>query len=62
MGGNIHVNEGAFIGIGTVIIPGINVGSWAQTGAGSVIIHDVTEHSIVAGVPAKKIGQNNEHN
>lgn len=54
-GGNVEVEEGAFVGIGTSIIPGIRVGRWSIVGAGSVVIDDVLGYSTVVGVPAKAI-------
>lgn len=54
-GGNVEVEEGAFVGIGASIIPGVKIGSWSTVGAGSVVIDDVSAYSTVVGVPAKVI-------
>ncbi len=58
-GGNVAVREGAFVGIGTSIIPGITIGRWSVVGAGSVVIKDVPDYATVIGVPGRviKIGR-----
>jgi acetyltransferase EpsM len=52
-GGNVHVGNGAFLGIGVSVVPGATIGKWATVGAGSVVLHDVPEATVVAGVPAR---------
>lgn len=49
----VIIEDGADIGIGTVILPGVRIGEGSIIGAGSVVTHDVEPYSIVAGVPAK---------
>jgi acetyltransferase-like isoleucine patch superfamily enzyme len=48
--------KGASIGSNATILCGITVGSNAMIGAGAVVTRDVPDYSIVAGVPAKVIG------
>jgi len=52
----IHVKKGAWIGTGVVILPGITIGKGAIIGANAVVTKDVDDFAIMAGVPAKKIG------
>lgn len=52
-----HVCRGASIGSGATILCGITIGTGAIVGAGAVVTHDVSEYSIVAGVPAMVIGK-----
>jgi len=54
-GGNVHIKEGAFIGLGASIIPNITISKWSVVGAGSVVIEDVPDYVTVVGVPAKII-------
>lgn len=47
------VKNGASIGAGCVILPGIVIGEGAKIGAGSVVTKSVSPHAIVKGNPAK---------
>ena len=51
----VVINDGAHIGIGSIIMPGVTIGKGAVIGAGSVVTHDVPDYSIAVGVPAKVI-------
>ena len=46
-----------WIGAGAIILKGVTVGEGAVISAGAVVTKDVPPYSIVAGVPAKVIGQ-----
>ena len=48
------VKDGASIGAGAVILPGITIGSNAMVGAGSVVTKDVAPGATVIGNPASK--------
>lgn len=50
------VQRGASIGGGAVLLPGVKVGRWAMVGAGSVVTHNVIEHGLVYGNPARMRG------
>ena len=52
----VMIGEGAFIGVNSIILGGITIGTGAIIGAGSIVTHDVPDHAIVAGNPAKRIG------
>ena len=54
-GGNVHIGDGAFLGVGVSVVPGTTIGNWAIVGAGSVVLHDVPEATVVAGVPAREL-------
>lgn len=51
-----HVKQGASIGGGAVLLPGITVGRCAMVGAGSVVTRDVPANAIVVGNPARIVG------
>ena len=51
-----HVERGARIGGNATILPGIRIGKEALVAAGAVVTKDVPEYTMVAGVPARKIG------
>lgn len=50
---NIHVQPGASIGAGAVILPGVTIGSGAMVGAGAVVTKDVPDGATVIGNPAR---------
>jgi len=52
----IAIDDGAWIGAGAIILPGVRVGTMAIVGAGSVVTRDVPPFTIVAGNPARAIG------
>jgi UDP-perosamine 4-acetyltransferase len=52
LAGTIRVEEGAFIGIGSCVIPGRAIGAWAVVGAGAAVTADVEAGARVGGVPA----------
>ncbi len=53
--GKIIVHKGAVIGIGAIILPGIEIGEEAMIGAGSVLTKSVPAGEVWCGNPAKKI-------
>jgi len=52
-----RIGDDVLVGAGVVIIAGCTIGTGAVIGAGSVVNHDVPPYAIVAGVPARVIGQ-----
>ena len=51
-----RVKRRASIGSNATIMAGVTIGEAALVGAGAVVTHDVADHAIVAGVPARVIG------
>ncbi|MFD1217036.1 serine O-acetyltransferase [Microbulbifer celer] len=51
------VRCGVLIGAGTKILGNIEIGRCSQIASGSVVLKSIPEKSLVAGVPAKVIGQ-----
>jgi acetyltransferase-like isoleucine patch superfamily enzyme len=50
------IKAGARVGVGAIILPHVIVGENALVGAGSVVTKDVPPRAVVAGCPAKVIG------
>jgi maltose O-acetyltransferase len=48
----IVIEDGAWIGLGAMILPGVRVGRGAIVGAGAVVRKDVPDNVLVAGNPA----------
>lgn len=57
----IVVGDNVYIGADSIILPGVKIGDWTVIGAGSVVTKDVLEYNIVAGNPAKIIGDLRGH-
>lgn len=53
--GRILIEDDAWLGAGSIIMPDITIGRGAVVGAGSVVTKNVDPYNIVAGVPAKTI-------
>lgn len=45
----------SFIGVNVVIMPGVTVGEGSVVVSGSVVMTNVVPHTVVCGIPAKKI-------
>jgi maltose O-acetyltransferase len=56
----VTIQSDAWIGGRVIILPGCTIGEGAIVGAGSVVTRDVAPYMIVAGNPAKVIGDRRE--
>jgi len=52
----ISIGDDCWLGVNVVICPGVNIGRGVVIGANSVVLKDVPNNTVVAGVPAKAIG------
>jgi acetyltransferase-like isoleucine patch superfamily enzyme len=55
MKADIFIGDNCFLGMRSIILPGIKIGNEVIVGAGSVVTKDVPSNCIVAGNPAKII-------
>ncbi len=53
--GNSKIGAGCLIGANAVIAPNITIGKWSQISAGSSVLEDIPDYSLVQGVPGKII-------
>ncbi|WP_368236485.1 serine acetyltransferase, partial [Clostridium perfringens] len=54
-GGPPIIGNNVFIGAGSRLIGDFKIGDFAQIGVNSVVIKEVPEYSVVAGIPARII-------
>jgi acetyltransferase-like isoleucine patch superfamily enzyme len=59
-GGEVKIGNRVWIGYRAIILPGVTIGDGAVVAAGAVVTKNVEPFTIVAGVPAKAIGQRND--
>ncbi len=54
---DVKVCDRAWIGSNVVVLPGVTIGEGAVCCAGCVVTKDVEPYAVVAGIPAKKVGE-----
>jgi acetyltransferase-like isoleucine patch superfamily enzyme len=52
---SVRVEDNAWVGGGTIILPGVTIGRGAVIGAGSVVTKDVPPFSVAVGNPARVV-------
>lgn len=51
----VSIGDGADLGAGCIVLPGVRVGAGAQIGAGAVVSTDIPDLAIAVGVPARVV-------
>lgn len=59
--GKIIIKDNCFIGMRSIIMPGVTIGANSIVAAGAIVTKDVPENSVVAGIPAKVIKNTMEY-
>ena len=54
----IKIGKNCWLGVNSVILPGVELGNGVIVAAGSVVTKSFGDNTIIAGVPAKEIGKN----
>ncbi|CEK19148.1 acyltransferase [Chthonomonas calidirosea] len=49
----VEIQDGAFLGMGSVVLPNVTIGHKAVIGANSVVTKSVPDYCVAAGVPAR---------
>ena len=57
----ILIKRNAWIGVGASVMPGVTIGENAIVAANAVVTKDVAPHTIVGGIPAKRLKTFDEH-
>jgi acetyltransferase-like isoleucine patch superfamily enzyme len=52
----IIIEDDAWIGTGVIVLPGLRIGAGSVIAAGAVVTKDVAPGIIVAGIPARPVG------
>jgi acetyltransferase-like isoleucine patch superfamily enzyme len=52
----VVIEDNAWIGVRSIIMPGVTIGRGAAVGAGAVVMRDVPPATIVFGSPARPVG------
>ena len=58
--GKVVIGKYVFVGVGSKILPGVTIGDGALIAAGAIVNNNVESFKIVAGNPAKVIGDTRE--
>jgi maltose O-acetyltransferase len=53
--GKVDIEDGVFIGAGTIVLPGVVIGENAIVGAGSIVVNNIPENTVAVGSPAKVV-------
>jgi acetyltransferase-like isoleucine patch superfamily enzyme len=51
----VRIGRNCWIGMGAIVLPGVQVGDGVVIGAGAVVVRDVEDYAVVVGNPAKTI-------
>ncbi|WP_138420198.1 serine O-acetyltransferase [Aquibacillus sediminis] len=54
------IKDNALVATGAKVLGSITIGESSKVGAGSVVLHDVPDHSTVVGIPGRIVIQNGE--
>lgn len=60
-GAPVTIHDYAWICSRSIILPGITIGEGAVVASGAIVTKDVPPYAVVAGVPAKVIGQREQN-
>jgi maltose O-acetyltransferase len=59
--GDVFIGDNVFIGVNSVILPGVKIGNNVIIGALSLVNTDIPEGKVAVGIPARVIGETLDH-
>lgn len=59
--GNITIGNNVYIGIRSIILPGVKIGDNCIIGCGSIVTKDIPDNSVACGVPCKVVRSTDEY-
>lgn len=54
---SVKIEDRVWLGSNTVVLPGVTIGEGAVVCAGAVVTKDVAPYAVVAGIPARRVGE-----
>lgn len=54
---SVEIDDRAWLGSNVIVLPGVHIGEGAVCCAGCVVTKDVPPYAVVAGIPAKWVGE-----
>lgn len=54
---SVEIDDRVWLGSNVIVLPGVHIGEGAVCCAGCVVTKDIPPYSVVAGIPAKKVGE-----
>jgi acetyltransferase-like isoleucine patch superfamily enzyme len=51
----VKIDDGVFIGVNSVILPGVHIGKNSVVSAGSIVLNNIPENTVVSGNPARPL-------
>lgn len=54
---SVTIHDRVYLGANVIVLPGVTIGEGAVCCAGCVVTKDVEPYTVVAGIPAKKVGE-----
>lgn len=58
--GPVTIGKNVWLGNNVCIMPGVTIGDGAVIGANSIVTHNIPDHAVAAGVPARVIKNSNK--
>tara|TARA_Y100000034_G_C6840907_1_gene380457 strand:- start:596 stop:1258 length:663 start_codon:yes stop_codon:yes gene_type:complete len=55
--GPIRIKQNAFIGLNTIVLPGVTIGRNSKIGPNSVVTKDIPDNVVAIGIPARPISK-----